>query len=73
VRRGLVRPPNVVEFQLLRDWNVDALDRGHFVRGAKDGAFSAGAIVAADIDDECVVELALVFDFLNDPADSWSV
>jgi hypothetical protein len=45
------------------------LDRGHFVRGAEDGAFGAVAVVAADIDDECVVELALVFNFLNDPTD----
>jgi hypothetical protein len=45
------------------------LDRGHFVRRAEDGAFCAVAVVAADIDDECVVELALVFDFLNDPTD----
>jgi hypothetical protein len=45
------------------------LDRGHVDRGAEDGSFGAVAIVAADIDDECIVELALVFDFLNDPAD----
>jgi hypothetical protein len=36
---------------------------------AEGGTFGAVAVVAADIDDECVVELALVFDFLNDPAD----
>src|SRR6478736_1756063 len=69
VRRGQVRTPNVVELQLLRDRNVDTLDRGHFVRGAEDRAFSAVAVIAADIDDECVVELALVINFLNDPAD----
>jgi hypothetical protein len=45
------------------------LDRGHIDRGAEDGSFSAVAVVAADIDDECIVELALVFDFLNDSAD----
>ena len=69
VRRGQGRPPNVIELQLLRDWNVDALDRGHIDRGAEDRSFGAVAVVAADIDDECIVELALVFDFLNDPAD----
>ena len=51
MRRGQGRPPNVIELQLLRDWNVDALDRGHIDRGAEDGSFGAVAIVAADIDD----------------------
>ena len=68
VRRGQGRPPNVIELQLLRDGNVDASDRGHIDRGAEDGPFSTVPVVAADIDDECIVELALVFDFPNNPA-----
>ena len=39
------------------------------VRGAEDGAFALRGVAAADVDDERVVELALVFDFLNDSAD----
>ena len=54
---------------MIRDRNVDALNRRHFVGGADGGAFGAGAIVAADIDDQRVVELAHVFDGLDDPAD----
>ena len=33
------------------------------------GAFGAGAVVAADVDDERVIELAQVFHGLDDPAD----
>ncbi len=38
------------------------------VIGALERAFGAGAIVADDIDDERVVELALVLNFLNNAA-----
>src|SRR5262245_3032690 len=69
VRRGQVRTPNVIELQLLLDWNIDALDRGHLVRGAEDGAFRASAIVAADVDDKRVVQLAYVFHGLDHTAD----
>ena len=69
MRRGLGRTPNIIELQLVRDRNVDALDRGHIDRGAEDGSFGAAAVVAADKDDQRVVELARVFDCLNDPAD----
>ena len=69
VRCGLGRTPNVVELQLLGDWNVDAFERGHIGRGTDKGAFCAGAVVAADEDDECVVELAHVFHGLDHTAD----
>ncbi len=36
--------------------------------GAVEGALGAGAVVAADVDDERVVELAHVFDRLYYPA-----
>ena len=41
MRRGLGRTPNVIELQLVRDRNVDALDRGHIDRGAEGGSFGA--------------------------------
>ena len=69
MRRGLGRTPNVIKLQLLRDRNIDALDRGHIVRGTEDGSFGAGAVVAADKDDERIVELAHVFDSLDHTAD----
>ena len=69
MRCGQGRTPDVIELQLVRDWNVDTLDRGHIDRGTDDGSFGAGAVVTADKDDQRVVELALGFDFLNDPAD----
>src|SRR5262249_15078796 len=49
--------------------NIDALNRGHLVRGAEDGAFRARAIVAADVDDKRVVQLAYVFHGLDHAAD----
>src|SRR5262249_42098363 len=68
MRRGLVRTPSVIELQLLRDGNVYALNRGHLVRGAEGGPFGAGAVVAADVNDERVVKFAHVFHGLDDTA-----
>ena len=57
--------------------HLDGLDRravnnavvgGHLVERAILGAFGAVAVVAADINDERVVELAHVLDLLNHPA-----
>ena len=39
----------------------------HIERRADGGAFRARAVVAADVDDQRVVELAHVFDLLNHP------
>ena len=69
MRRGLGRTPNVIELQLIRDWNIDTLNRGHIVRGAEDGAFRARAIVADDEDDQRVVQLTHVFHRLDHTAD----
>src|SRR5262245_41027599 len=69
MRRRLWRSPDVVVLQLLGNGNVDALDRGH-VEGRADGrAFRARPVVATDIDDEGVVELAYVLYGLDDAAD----
>ena len=49
VRSGLRRAPDVVEFQLIRNRNLDALE-GSYVEGRAEGrALGARAIVAADV------------------------
>ena len=70
VRIGLGRTPGVVDLHLLRDRDIEnAVVGGHLVRRADGGAFGAGAVVAADVDDQRVVELAHVLDGLDHPAD----
>ena len=47
----------------------NAVVGGQLIEGAVEGAFGAGAVVAADVDDQRVVELAHVLDGLDDAAD----
>ena len=52
VWRGLRRAPDIMELQLIRNRNVDALECSH-VEGRADGrALGARAVVAADVDDQ---------------------
>src|SRR5580704_3564362 len=46
----------------------DAVVRCHLVKGSLQSAFGARTVVAANVDNERVVELALILNFLNDPA-----
>jgi hypothetical protein len=70
MRARFHRSPGVIEFELLGDGDVeDAVVRGVHVGCAERGTFGTGAVVAADVDDQRVVELALVLDFLDDTAD----
>ena len=69
VRRGLVGAQDIVELQLRFDRNIDGLNRGEVEGRADGGAFGAGSVVAADVDDQRVIEFAQVFHRLNDPAD----
>ena len=63
------RAPGVVGLHLLGVGNIeDAVVGSHLVQRANQGALRAGAVVAAHIDDERVVELAHVLDGLNHPA-----
>ena len=48
---------------------ANAIEGGELVRRAVEHAFGARAVVAADVDDQRVVELAHVFDRLDDAAD----
>ena len=70
MRVGLVGAPVFVMQHLLGFREVqNAVVGGHLVRSALQGAFGAGAVVAADVDDQRVVELAHVLDRLDDAAD----
>src|ERR1700730_15400883 len=54
VRGGQRRAPDIVELQLFFNRDIDGLNRGHVERRADGGAFGAGAVIAADIDNERV-------------------
>ena len=69
VREGPVRSPERVPEELVLDRHGNAIEGGELVRRAVEHAFGARAVVAADVDDQRVVELAEVFDGLDDPAD----
>ncbi len=47
----------------------NAVVSGHLVRRTLKGAFGTGAVVAADVDDQRVVEFAHVLDCLYDATD----
>ena len=51
--------------QLLFDWDLDRFKTSHVKGSPEDRAFRARPVVPAAIDDQCVVEFALVFDFLD--------
>ena len=69
VREGPVRSPELVPEELVLDRHRNAIEGGELVRRAVEHAFGARAVVAADVDDQRVVELAHVFDRLDDAAD----
>ena len=62
-------PQDVVPQELILDRHGDPIERSELVRRAIDHAFRTRAVVAADINDQSVVELAQVFDGLDDSAD----
>src|SRR4029450_13519865 len=63
---GLVRAQDIVELQLDVYRHIDRLDRSEVERRPERSAFGTRAIVPANIDDQGVIELAHVFDGLND-------
>ncbi len=67
---GLLGAPHVIPFQLFgRGDHVHAVEERDFVRRAERTALGARAVVAVDVDDERVVELAHVLDGLDDAPD----
>ena len=69
VRERPFRAPELVPEKLVLDRHGNAIERGELVRRSVEHAFSARSVVAADVDDQGVVELPEVFDSLDDPAD----
>ena len=66
---GLLRSPDIIKFHLDVDGHCDAVEERHFVGRAEWAALGAGAVVAVDIDDERVVQLANILDGLDDTSD----
>ena len=65
----LVRAPDVVEIlELIGDRNLHAVEHRDLVRRADQRTFGAAAVVAADVDDQRVVELAHILDRLDHAA-----
>ncbi len=64
-----VGSPERIPEKLVLDRHGNAIEGGELVRRAVEHAFGARAVVAADVDDQGVVEFAEVFDGLDDPTD----
>src|SRR5215470_14728788 len=69
MRIGLVAPPDAVPFHLLLSGEMDAVEGHHFAGSSGKRSLCARSVVAADIDDQRVVELAHVLDGLDYAAD----
>ncbi len=69
VRVGVRAAQIVVVLEDFRDGFVHAIEIGHLVEQAVHRAFGARAIVPDLVEDQRVVELAEVFDCLDEPAD----
>src|SRR5206468_8089652 len=66
---GLLCAPDIVPFHLFGDGHhVYAVEECDFVRRAERTALGAGAVVAVNVDDQRIVELAHVFDGLDHAA-----
>ena len=67
---GLLGAPHVVPLHLHLDWHlVYAVEERDFIGRSERTALGAGAVVAIDIDDQRVVELAHLFDGVDHTAD----
>src|SRR6266702_391971 len=67
---SLLGAPYVVPLHLLGNrHHVDAVEERDFVGCADWTALGAGAVIAVDVNDERIIELAHVFDRLNNTTD----
>ena len=57
------------DLQLLVGLEHDAVEEGRLVEGAREGALHARAVVAPDVDDQRVVEVAHLLDLVEQPSD----
>ena len=68
MRERQVRPPELIEQELVLDRHGDAVEGAKLVRSSVRRALGAGPVVAADVHDQGVIELAHVLDRLDDAA-----
>jgi hypothetical protein len=68
MRKGPLRSPERIPKELILHRHGNPIEGSELVRRAVDHAFGARAVVATDIDDQGVVQLAKVFDGLHDPS-----
>src|SRR4030095_11640435 len=69
MREGFVGSPKLVPEELIFDRHGDTIKRGKLVRRPVEHPFGARAVVAADIEDQRVIQFAKVFDCLDYTAD----
>ena len=67
---GVFRPPEIVEvLELNIHRHLDPVEHRHLVRGAVQRAFGRGSVVARDVDDKRIVQIAVGFDRIDHAAD----
>ena len=69
MRERPLRSPERVPEKLILHRHGNAVESGELVRRAVEHTFGTRAVVAADVDDEGVVQLAQIFDGLDDTPD----
>jgi hypothetical protein len=69
MREGPFGSPERIPEVLVLDRHGNAVEGGELVRRAIEHAFGTRAVVPTNVDDQCVAELAEVFDGLDNPTD----
>src|SRR6476646_9052687 len=69
VWKSLVRSPEFVPEELILNRHSDAIEGREFVRCPVDSALGARAVVAADVNDQSVIQFSHILDRLNDATD----
>ncbi|MCY1297424.1 hypothetical protein D9M70_468630 [compost metagenome] len=69
MRECPLRTPERIPEKLVLNRNFDTVECGELIRCAVEHALGARSVVAADVDDQGVVELSEVFHRLDDPPD----
>ena len=69
MRERPFRSPERIPEKLVLDRHRNAIEGGELVRRTVEHAFGTRAVVAADVDNQGVVEFTQVFDGLYDPSD----
>jgi hypothetical protein len=69
LREGFRAAPLVDQRDEILDLLGHAVEIGHLVVHADEAAFGTGAVVAGDVDEQCIVHLADVLERLREPSD----